>query len=219
MYITWLGQSCFKIQSKTTNGETILITDPFDKKIGLKLPRQLKADIVTLSHDHSDHNNLADVSGISSPKPFIVKNPGEYEIKNIFIYGLSSFHDKVEGKERGQNIIYRFETEELSLVHLGDLGHSLNDEQLEKLQGTDILLVPVGGTYTLDAKEAAGVISQIEPRIVIPMHYKTPGLNLKIDGVDKFCKEMGVCSKIEDNKLKITKKDLPQEEMKIIIFG
>jgi len=209
MYITWLGQSCFKIQGK----EVTIVTDPYDQTTGLKLPR-MSADIVTVSHDHYDHNYVSAISG----NHFLINTPGEYEVKKVFIYGIPSWHDDKEGKERGANTIYLFEFEELKIAHLGDLGSSLSDEQLEKLEAVDILMIPVGGVFTLNAKGAAQVISQIEPRMVIPMHYKVPGLKINIDGLDKFSKEMGAKREEPLDKLRITKKDLPAEETKIIIL-
>jgi L-ascorbate metabolism protein UlaG (beta-lactamase superfamily) len=142
----------------------------------------------------------------------------EYDYKGILVEGIDSFHDDKEGKERGLNVIYRFEVEDISIVHLGDLGSPLDNGQLEKLAGTDILLIPVGGKYTLDAKKAVEVISQIEPRIVIPMHYKIKDLKIDIDPVDKFIKEIGVEPTYEE-KLKISKKDLPQEDMELVILS
>lgn len=209
MYITWLGQACFKIQGR----EVTIITDPYDKQVGLTLPR-LSADIVTVSHGHFDHNNTKAVSG----QPFIINTPGEYEIKRVFIQGIPSVHDDKEGAERGNNIIFLLEFEEVKIAHLGDLGNTLSDEQLDKLEGVDILLIPVGGVYTIDGKKAAEVVSQIEPRIIIPMHYKIPGLKVNLQTADKFCDEMGVKKNGEDNKLRITKKDLPVEETKVIIL-
>ena len=221
MQITWLGHACFKIQAKN-NGEGItIITDPFDNSIGLKIAKQ-SADIVTISHQHYDHNNLGAIKLIRSSKneqgAFLIETPGEYEIKGVFIQGIPSFHDKKQGADRGINTIYRFEIEGISLAHLGDLGHILNDEQLEKLQGIDIVFIPVGGKYTIDGKEAAEVIQQIEPRIVIPMHYKVPELKLDIDKVDNFLKEIGIKEEKLD-KLKIVKKDLPQDKMRVILLN
>lgn len=215
MIITWFGQSCFKIQGE----KSVVVTDPYDKSYGLKVPH-LAADIVTSSHNHGDHNNIKAVRGTGEGDPFIIDTPGEYEVKNVFIYGVHSYHDDQEGKERGKNIIYRIEIDGISIAHLGDLDHELKNGQIEKLEGVDILMIPVGGTYTISGKEATGVISQLEPRIVIPMHYNIPGLKLKnkIDGSDKFCKEIGVCPTERINKFKVTKKDLPQEEMKVVIL-
>ena len=207
-------KSGFKIQGQNV----ALIADPFDKSIGLRVPR-MAADIVTVSHNHFDHNNVKAVKGIGESNPFVIIGPGEYEVKDVFIYGISCFHDKNEGQDRGENTIYRIEIDGLTLVHLGDLGHTFANGQLEKLKQVDILFIPVGGVCTIDGKAASEVISQIEPRIVIPMHYKIPGLNLKLDSLDKFCKEIGVCPTEKLPKLKIVKKDLPSEEMKVIILN
>ena len=213
MIITWQGHSCFKIQDKIGPDGVTVITDPFSKEVGLKVPN-CEADIVTIQHDHYDHNNSAALRG----QRLIINCAGEYDYKGILVEGIDSFHDDKEGKERGLNVIYRFEVEDISIVHLGDLGGPLDNGQLEKLAGTDILLIPVGGKYTLDAKKAVEVISQIEPRIVIPMHYKIKDLKIDIDPVDKFIKEIGVEPTYEE-KLKISKKDLPQEDMELVILS
>lgn len=213
MFITWLGHSCFKIQDKTGTDGISVITDPFGKSTGLKVPN-CEADIVTVSHGHDDHNNIDCLRG----QPFVINSAGEYEIKDICVEGVESFHDDKEGKERGKNIIYRIEMDGVSIVHLGDLGQSLNSKQIERLAGTDILLIPVGGKFTIDAKKAVEVVSQIEPRIVIPMHYKTKDLNLDIEGVEKFVKELGLTPRNEE-KLKISRKELPQDEMELVILS
>jgi L-ascorbate metabolism protein UlaG (beta-lactamase superfamily) len=212
MTITWLGQSCFKIQS----GDVTLVTDPYSPEIGFKLPR-LTADIVTVSHDHFDHNNAAGVSGPNGA-PFLITSPGEYEVKGVFIYGIPFWHDKSEGKERGPIIVYRIEAEGISVAHLGDLGHTLSEEQVAQLDGVDILLIPAGGKFTIGAHEASEIVSEIEPRIVVPMHYKIPGLKVDVEPVDKFLKELGASKAEKLPKLKISKKDLPQEETKVILL-
>ena len=215
MNIQWFGQSCFKIEGE----KSTLVMDPFGAKYGLKLPR-LAADVVTISHQHEDHNNVSAIKSTSDQPPFVISEPGEYEIKNIFIYGIPSFHDNESGKQKGENVIYRAEIDGISLAHLGDLGHLLTNGQIEKLEGVDILFIPVGGTYTINAKQATEVISQIEPRLVIPMHFQLPELKLgaKIDGVDKFCKEIGICPTERPNKFKVAKKDLPQEDLRVVIL-
>jgi len=213
MYLTYLGHSCFKIQDKIGPDGVTIITDPFDKSVGFKVPHH-EANIVTVSHDHADHNNIDAIRG----NPFIIKGAGEYEIKNVFIEGVDTWHDNKNGQERGHNIAYSINLEDIKIVHLGDLGHTLDTKQLEKLEGADILLIPVGGSYTIDAKKAVEVVSQIEPRLVIPMHYKTGASTLKIDGVDKFIKELGIKPFYEE-KLKITKKDLPQEDMELVVLS
>ncbi len=213
MYISWLGHSCFKLQDKIGADGVTVLTDPFDPAVtGLKMP-SLEADIVTVSHDHADHNYLKAVR----KDPFVIKTAGEFEVSGVFVEGVDSYHDDKDGAERGGNIIYRFEVDDVSVTHLGDLGSSLSTKQLESLEGTDILLVPVGGKYTLDAKAAVEVINQIEPRIIIPMHYKTEGLKLDIDGIDKFIKEIGLKPSYEE-KLKISKKELPAEDMELVIL-
>ena len=215
MHIIWHGQSCFQIQTSRNKGEQVsVVIDPFAETIGLK-PPSLTADVLLITHFHDDHSNKKVVKG----DPFLIEGPGEYEIKEIFVQGIPSFHDDKEGKEKGSNTIYTIEGEGMRLCHLGDLGQKeLSDDQLEKIGNIDILMIPVGGTYTIDAKTAAKVISQIEPRIVIPMHYHLPKLKLKIDGVDKFLKEMGKKTAEALPKLLIKKKDLSGEETKIVVL-
>lgn len=213
MIITWLGHSCFKIQDKAGPDGITVATDPFEKSVGLKAPN-FEADIVTISHEHFDHNNAKSLRG----DPFVIDTAGEYDIKGVLIQGVDSYHDEQEGKERGKNTIYRIEMDDISLVHLGDLGHVLDNRQLEALVGIDILMIPVGGKYTLDGKKAVEVVSQIEPRIVIPMHYKIPNLKVDIETEEKFVKEMGL-TPTKEEKLKISRKDLPQENMELVVFS
>ena len=195
--------------------------DPFSKEIGLKPPK-IKDDIVLVSHGHDDHNNVDEIN----PEAFLINTPGEYEKKGIAIRGISSYHDKTEGKERGLNIIYVIKAEEMTICHLGDLGQEkLTESQVDDIGDVDILLVPVGGNYTINYKEAIGVISQIEPKIIIPMHYKLKDLRVEIEGPEKFVKELGLTPEKVDSstslgagKYKISKKLLPAEEMKLIMF-
>jgi len=197
------------------------LIDPFSKEIGLKPPK-IKDDIVLVSHGHDDHNNVDEIN----PEAFLINTPGEYEKKGIAIRGISSYHDKTEGKERGLNIIYVIKAEEMTICHLGDLGQEkLTESQVDDIGDVDILLVPVGGNYTINYKEAIGVISQIEPKIIIPMHYKLKDLRVEIEGPEKFVKELGLTPEKVDSstslgagKYKISKKLLPAEEMKLIMF-
>lgn len=213
MQISWLGHAAFRFQAKNGAETVSVITDPYKSdKVGLKLPR-LEADIVTISHDHDDHNDISAVKG----EPFVVRGAGEYEVKGVYIEGIHSYHDAEKGAKRGNNIIYRFEIEDISIAHLGDLGHELDDKQLEHLEGTDILLIPIGGVYTIDAQKAVSVINQIEPRIVIPMHYKVPGLKIDLGTLDQFLKAIAVKPRQEE-KLKINKKDLPQDDMELVVL-
>ena len=227
MTIIWHGQSCFEIiTTPAKNRQVKIVIDPFSEEIGLRVPK-LEADIVLVTHNHYDHNNVKAVSG----NPFLISGPGEYEIKNIFIQGIDSFHDNSQGKERGENTIYTIEFAEayasshaltvgdLKLCHLGDLGQKeLTEEQLEKIGQIDILMVPVGGVFTISAKEALKIMSQIEPKITIPMHYALPKLKVKLDGLDKFLKSLGIKSIVPENKLTVKKKDLSEEEAKIIVL-
>lgn len=216
MEIIWYGQACFLLRSK----QGIIVCDPYSEDIGLKLPKGLKANIVTISHEHSDHNNREAIVGVEeNHPPFIVDGPGEYEIGQIEIEGIPTFHDSQKGNLRGKNTVYLFRVEDLTFVHLGDLGHVLSNEEIEALNQVDILAVPVGGNYTIDAKKAAEVVNQIDPKIVIPMHYKIDGLtdSIDIDTVEKFEREAGEGEGPYD-VLKIGKNDLPKEERRIIIL-
>lgn len=215
MQIIWRGQACFQIiTQKEKNNQVNIVIDPFNETTGLRVPT-LEADILLISHSHHDHNNIKAVKGL----PFLIAGPGEYEIKEVFIQGISAFHDSLLGKERGLNTIYTIEAEGMRLCHLGDLGQKeLTPEQIEKIGEIDILMIPVGGVYTISAKEAMKVMSQIEPKITIPMHYQIPKLKIKLDGLDKFLKTMGLKSIESLNKLSIKKKDLSEEEAKIIVL-
>lgn len=216
MQIEWFGQACLKIQTKPgSNGEVTVIFDPYDPKIGLKMPH-VTADILAITHDHYDHNYKAGVGG----DYFLIDGPGEYEVKQTFIYGISGWHDNNNGADRGPITMYVLESEGILVAHLGDIGqHELTTIQLEQLEGVDILVIPVGGIYTVDAKQAVNIINQIEPRIVIPIHYQLPGkAGAKLDGVDKFLKEMGIKNPETTDKFKISKKDLPSEETKVVVL-
>lgn len=212
MLLNWYGQTCFRIQEKIGNEMVTIVTDPFDKNSGLKIPR-LEADILTISYDHPSHNNIEAVKG----SPYLIKAAGEYDIKGISIDGVDSYFEAKDDKAKDKNIIYRFELDSISLVHLGVLGQELDDKQLEKIASPDILLIPVGNEIAIGAKRAVEIIARIEPRIVVPMYYKLPGLKDSLETVDKFIKELGIKPRQEE-KLKVSKKDLPQEETELIIL-
>ena len=186
----------------------MIAIDPFSKEIGLTPPR-FKTDILLKTHDHRDHSNIESIP----EGAFVIEGPGEYEIKGVPITGIESFHDENNGKERGKNTIYKFEIEDIKLAHMGDFGEKeIRSDTLDELGDIDILFVPVGGTYTIDAETAEKIIRQIEPRIVIPMHYKIPGLNIKLAPIDEFLKEMSIKKLEPEEKLVIKKKDLPEAE-------
>lgn len=213
----WHGLSCFSIEAKNGDAVANLVTDPFGPDTGLKLPRNLSGDIVTVSHDHPSHNNVDAVKAEGDKKLFIVHTPGEYEVGGLFVYGVSAPHDQKEGKDRGLTTLYRFEVGDLSFAHLGDLGSPIVDAEREALEDIDVLLLPVGGGSVLTAKQAVEIVTQLSPRIVIPMHYSLPGLKNDSDAVEKFLKEMAATPE-RVAKFKIMKKDLPAEETKVVIL-
>ena len=210
MKITYLGLSCFKIKCKNID----IIIDPYDNKNGLTL-KKTKADVVLVTHNHSNHNNTQDLN--SEIKK--IQGPGEYEINDTFIRGKETFHDNSNGSERGINTIYKIEDEKISLAHLGDLGQKeLSKEQLEFLDNVDILLIPIGGKYTINHKEAIKLINDIEPRVVMPMHYKIPNLKLDIADESEFVKEIGLSPEKMD-EFKVSKNDLPSEDVMLVILN
>jgi L-ascorbate metabolism protein UlaG (beta-lactamase superfamily) len=216
MNINWKGHSCFEISASPEKGGAVtILIDPFGDGIGLKLPRKMEADIVLTTHNHPGHSNIKALSN----SPFVIDCPGEYDIKDVYIKGISAFHDNSQGKEYGRTAIYTIETEGLKLCHLGDLGQKeLTTDQLEAIGDIDILMIPVGGTETIDARDAMKIMEQIEPRITIPMHFKTAGSNAKISGIEDFLKSLGVKSLQPEPKLSIKKKDILPEEAKIVLL-
>ncbi len=208
MEITYIGHSCFKIVGKNLT----VVTDPFNHpRITLKMPK-VEADVVTISHQHQDHNYKEAIKG----DYLFLDSPGEYEVKENFFQGILSYHDDKKGEERGLNTIFTMEIDGIHLCHLGDLGTELDNDQIESMDGVDILMIPVGGTYTIDAKQAVKVINDVSPKIVIPMHFKVSGGLENLDSVDKFIKELGETPETLE-KLKLQKKDLP-EEMKAVVL-
>lgn len=182
MNIKWLGHASFLI---TSNNGTKIITDPYVVGGGLKYGEiDESADIVSVSHNHGDHNNIAAVKG----NPQVVRQSAPVEIKGIKINGIDTFHDSSGGQQRGENIIFCFDIDGLRVCHLGDLGHSLDNEQIDSLGKVDILLIPVGGFYTIDAEVATDISRKLAPRVIIPMHYKNERCDFPISGIDDFLK-------------------------------
>lgn len=212
MDIKYLGHSSFKMRGKTAT----VITDPFDTDmVGIKYPKE-KADIVTVSHDHKDHNNVDQVQVAKK----ILTGPGEYDISEISIIGVPSFHDDEKGKERGKNTIYVFEIDGLRIAHLGDLGHKLKEKHIEQMGEIDILMIPVGGKFTIDAKTATEVAREIDPKIIIPMHFLLPNMNKKefgdLDDLDPFLNEIGLPVG-EMDKLSIKGETLGEEQKVVVL--
>jgi L-ascorbate metabolism protein UlaG (beta-lactamase superfamily) len=198
--ITWLGLSCFRIRGS----QAVIITDPFPAGLGYTLGKQT-ADIVTVSHPHTSHSYDQGING----EHRLVKGPGEYEISGVLILGISTFHDSVKGQSRGKNTIYLMEIDGVNVLHLGDLGHVLSDEQAEEIGNVDVLLLPVGGVTTINAAMAAEVIRKLEPKVVIPMHYKTAKTDRDLEPVENFLKEMGQTQVEPRPKLNVSRTNLP----------
>jgi len=213
MQISWHGLSSFHIVTKPVHDEVGLVIDPYQNTTGLRFPRALSADIVAYSEDTASHNNVVAIGG----EPFVINEPGEYEVKNVFVYGIDA--KKGDEGKKSPHVIYRIESEDMTLAHLGALDRKLTEEELEAMQNVDILMLPVGGGSVMSPKIATDIIGRVEPRMIIPMYYALPKVKEKLGKIDAFCKELGVCKKEETNKLKIAKKDLPQDEMVIVVLS
>lgn len=209
MEITWLGSACFRLRGK----EAAIINDPPTPRNGAA-GAKLTADVVTVSHQHAGHNYTAVVSGDYR----LLDGPGEYEVAGIFIQGVPSYHDELQGKDRGKNVIFRFDLDDVSVCHLGDLGHTLSSSQAEAIGTVDVLLVPVGGKSTINGAQAAEVASLLEPRIVIPMHYNNgaPGAE-QLETVDRFCKEMGAAAVKPQPRINVTRSNLPANRQVVLL--
>lgn len=208
--ITYFGHSAFRIHGK----KATVVTDPYDETVFGRVMVKVSADIVTVSHSHCDHSDTSRVTG----DPFIVDQPGEYEIKRVFILGVPSFHDAEKGAKRGKNTIYVIEIDGVKICHLGDLGHKLTDKQQEEISGVDIIMVPVGGVYTLDVAKAVEVVNQVEPKVVMPMHYQLPDSKIKLGSLDKFLNEIGEKKARRVSVFKV-EKDKFGEERKVVVLN
>jgi L-ascorbate metabolism protein UlaG (beta-lactamase superfamily) len=208
MEITWLGHSCFLIRGK----EKTIITDPCHPDLGYRLGEP-EADIVTLSHFHRGHNYI---EGIAD-EPKQIKSPGEYEMGGIFITGIPTFHDDKKGELRGKNTIYVIEMDGITLCHLGDLGHPLGPQLVEEIGDIDILFLPAGEVSTILIDTAVEIVRQLEPHIVIPMHYKTEAFTGNLSPVDKFLDKMRIRELEAKPKLSITSPSLPTPTQTIVL--
>lgn len=205
MEITWYGLSCFRL---TDRGQTTVVTDPYNGNLGLPALK-LKGDVVTISHDASGHNDESAVSN----RLHALTGPGEYEIGGVFITGIATHHDA----NSPDNILYLFDYGGVTIAHLGDMAKVPTQTQIEALEEVNVLLVPVGGGNSLNAAQAAELVSMIEPNIVVPMHYKIPNLKLELEDVDRFLKEMGVTAPEAESSLKVTSGSVPEETQVVIL--
>ena len=208
MKIKWYGHASFLI---TSDEGTKIMIDPYEPgAFGGQLSYgEIKdqADIVLTSHDHADHNYTQDLPGT----PQIVKGSGSKSIKGISLKGISSYHDPSKGSERGVNTIFTIKINNIQLCHLGDLGHLLSDKELAEIGPVDILLIPVGGLFTIDPKEATRVAEQIKPKVLIPMHFKTKKCGFSIAPVEDFLKGKTNVKRPKVSELTIDKATLPQQ--------
>ncbi len=223
MEITWLGHSCFQLRGKNVT----LITDPFSPQYGdVSKLGKTNASIVTVSHEHAGHNYVEGITGVGGKAPRVVHSPGEYEISDVLITGVASYHDNKRGQEQGRNTIFIIHLDDIAVCHLGDLGHTLQEEQLEDVADADVLLLPIGGHNGLNMTQTAEIIGQVEPRVVIPMHYK-PVAPDDTSGetpnqLEKFCREMGIDKNNIQPKFTITHNTLTtalSTELQIILLS
>lgn len=208
--LRWFGQACFEIKNSVK-----IATDPHDgKSVGLR-PPNFKADLISISHDHYDHSSGKEI--VSKQNTEVIDADGKKEIKGISTKGITSYHDKCQGKERGKNLIFVFETGEFRVCHLGDLGHELHQEKANEIKPIDILLTPIGGNFTINATEAINIIEDLEPNTIIPMHYKVKGLTVPISDETEFLREADKKEwKIE--KAKKAEMETPSKQRKIILL-
>lgn len=205
MELTWYGMSCFRL---TERGLATVVTDPYSENIGLP-SLKLKADVVTISHQAPGHNHVQAVKGVEHS----LSGPGEYEIGGVFIIGIPT--ELKDGDDH--NTLYLFDYEGLTIAHLGDMHKVPTQAQIEALEQVHILLVPVGGGNSLNASQASEIVSMLEPNIVIPMHYQVEGIDLELEGVERFLKEMGVAEAPIENSLKISVSNLPEETQVVLL--
>jgi L-ascorbate metabolism protein UlaG (beta-lactamase superfamily) len=211
MKITWLGHAAFLLETQGLK----IVTDPYDhndNRIGYG-PITIPVDIVTISHDHADHNYTKDLRG----NPQTVKGSGSHEVKGITFTGTETYHDPTTGSQRGGNTIFVMGAEGMNLCHAGDLGHTLTRDKIEAIGPVDILLVPAGGFYTIDAAEATNIVEDLNPKLVIPMHFKTKVLDFPIVGVDEFLKGKSNVRRQGSSEIEVTKQTLPGKREIVVL--
>jgi L-ascorbate metabolism protein UlaG (beta-lactamase superfamily) len=202
MEIHWLGHSCFRLRGR----ELTVVTDPFPPELGYPLGR-VEANLVTVSHDEPNHAAVSSVEG----SPRVVRGPGEYEFAGMMVTGVATPRPAGQSRTAPRNTAYVIELDDVTVCHLGDVAAPLGSDQLSVVRSADVLLLPVGGRCTIDATQAAEVVAQVEPKIVIPMHYRTPAVPLDLDPVDRFCKELGVAELTPQARLSLTRSSVPDQ--------
>ena len=207
MEITWYGRACFRLRGR----DATAITDPCPPSTGFVAGKH-DVELLTLSHDHPDHSYTRSITSRMT-----LTRPGEYEVRDLLVTGVRSFHDGSGGAERGSNTIFNIEVDGVHICHLGDLGHLLTEEQLTEIGHVDVLLVPVGGRYTITPTEAAEVVTQVGAKLVIPMHFATDGASTDLNGPDEFLREMAVAEATRQPKAVVTHSSLP-DEMQVVVL-
>ena len=203
MKLKWLGHACFLI---TSEAGLRIITDPYPSGGGIMYaPVNETADIVVVSHDHFDHNAVSTVPG----SPEVVTGSGTKNVKGVEFKGIATYHDDSKGSQRGDNTVFCFSVDGVKLCHLGDLGHSLSREQIDEIGDMDVLLIPVGGFFTIDANVAGQVCDDLKPKVIVPMHYKTPKLDFPISGVEDFVKGKKSARTLDSSEAQFKQGELP----------
>ncbi len=207
MEITWYGRACFRLKGR----DATVITDPCPPSTGFVAGRH-DVDLLTLSHGHADHVYTRSITAAMT-----LTRPGEYEFHDLLVTGVRTFHDGERGAQRGENVVFAVEVDGIHICHLGDLGHLLTEEQLAELGPIDVLLVPAGGQFTISPAEAAEVVSQVSPRIVIPMHFSVDGGSADLLPADKFLHEIGAADAARQPKAMVTPSNLPAETQVVVL--
>ena len=211
MKVEYLGHSCFKL---TASSGVSVICDPYSGDIGYSMPK-VEADAVTISHHHFDHDCINSIAN----NPVIFDKEGSFELRGVQINSIKSFHDDAQGKKRGENLIFKFLMDGITVCHLGDLGENCSKNLTEKITPVDVLLIPVGGNYTIDAKTAKEYVDKLNPQMVIPMHYRIEDCKIDIDKVDVFLKLFDKnCISEVNNSLEISKSQLDGKNTKITVI-
>ncbi|MEM2882473.1 MAG: MBL fold metallo-hydrolase [Candidatus Bathyarchaeia archaeon] len=204
MEIEWLGHACFRV---TGSAGISIVTDPFEERdVGYKTP-DVAADIVLVSHDHFDHNKVHIVKG----RPAVIRSEGLHRVKGIEVKGIGTYHDEARGSKRGRNIVYSFELDGIRVAHLGDLGHTLSGKEADEIGRVDVMMIPVGGYFTIGPKEADRILELMAPKVAIPMHYKTPLIDFPISPVEDFLEGKAKVRRVGSNRVKLNREGLPSE--------
>ncbi|MHB8510261.1 MAG: MBL fold metallo-hydrolase [Candidatus Dormibacteria bacterium] len=211
MEISYIGHACFRLRGR----EASVVIDPYGKTLGIptQVPSKFAADILLITHDHPGHNNRGMVGG----NPKVIDGPGEYEVKGVGIRAVASFHDADRGTQKGRNTMFAVTIDDVVVAHLGDLGHGLDEGQQDQLGTVDILLLPVGGGNGLSLTQAVAVANQIEPKVVIPMHYRHPGSRAQLEEPEHFAREMGLEGIEFQPKLAVSGRP-SHDEMKVVFL-